>query len=230
MKEDNVTSAIASDELVITYANLQILKYSHSKHHHKMIRNKLRHISRILLEMRKLNEQITDVASIFDPSHFDCYVEAIHRLAGLRNGKFRVPSFGPSSVTLINQIGDVLEGEAIKRKSRVVEENTKRFLKLVTTSANALINKTAIENRTQIQRTVDVTLPKTKDIEHLSLLLEKEAERNVNILKQNFNLTVWLELNKLLLVKIMTFNRKRPGDVEKSQIVEFKNIKFFGGR
>lgn len=116
LNNDEVTRAIALDELVIVYANLLTMKYSSSSHHHKMIRNKIRHVSRILLAMRKIDSRITDATSIFDPLSFDTFIQAIHDLAGLNDGKFAAPSFGPTSVTLICQLGDVLQVEAIKKK------------------------------------------------------------------------------------------------------------------
>lgn len=224
LKNDEVTKAIAHDELIIVYGNLLVMKYSTSQHHYKMIRNKLRHISRILLEMRKVNPNVTDAASIFDPEHFDTFIQAIYKLAGLHDGKFSAPSFGPTSVTLISQVGNVLQTEAIKKKDQLIENNTQQFMKLLTTTANSLINKIAIENRTQNQRSKQVTLPKTEDVKKLFEYLESDLQMCIERLKLQFDIHSWVQLNKVTLIKIVIFNRKRPGDVEKSQILEYKNL------
>ncbi|CAG9824676.1 unnamed protein product, partial [Phaedon cochleariae] len=224
MRDDEVTKAIAYDELVIVYANLLASKYSSSDHHHKMIRNKLRHIGRILLAMKKIDSSIKDVMSIFDASHFDTFIKAVHIIAGLKDGRFQTPSFGPSSVTLFSQIGDVLQVEAIKKKDEQLEKDTQRFLKLLTTTSNSLINKVATENRTQIQRTQVVTLPKTEDVRKLFSCLDEKLKNNLEKLKNNFELHSWITLSKVTLVKVMIFNRKRPGDIEKSKIIEFNNL------
>ncbi|KAJ8962288.1 hypothetical protein NQ318_018267 [Aromia moschata] len=194
LNNDEVTRAVAHDELVIIYANLLVIKYSSSSHHHRMIRNKIRHIAH--------------TASIFDPLNFDVFIEAVHNLAGLSDGHFAAPSVGPTSITLICKL----------------ENNVKQFLKLVTTTANALVTKTAIENRTQGQRSKVVTLPETEDVNQLYHSLSREMERCIEQLSNGFDSTTWVTLNKVTLTKIMIFNRKRPGDIERSQIVEYRNL------
>ncbi|KAG5873083.1 hypothetical protein JTB14_010499 [Gonioctena quinquepunctata] len=122
MRHDDVTKEITHDKLVIAYANLPVTKYSASDHH-KIIRNKLRHIGRILLEMKRIDPVITDVTSIYDVSNFDTFIRAVHNLAGLKDGKFSTHSFGPPSVTLFPQIGDVLQIEAMKKKDETPHYN-----------------------------------------------------------------------------------------------------------
>lgn len=75
MNNDNILSAIIFDELVIQYGNFMTMKYSSSKDHQQMIRNKIRHISRVFLEMKKINSTVTDVKSVFDPSQFDTLLQ-----------------------------------------------------------------------------------------------------------------------------------------------------------
>uniref|UniRef100_A0A6P7G5J9 Uncharacterized protein LOC114336163 n=1 Tax=Diabrotica virgifera virgifera TaxID=50390 RepID=A0A6P7G5J9_DIAVI len=224
MRDDDITANITHDNLVIAYANQLATKYSSSRHHYNMIRNRMRHISRVLTKMKKISNTISDTQSIFDPQHFDFFIQAVHRIAGFTNGKFSVPSFGPSSVTLFSQLGDVLETEAIKRKDIVLEQNVQRFLKLLRTTSNSLINKVAIANRTQIQRTQKVMLPFTHDVRLLFTKLEEKIASLANKIKLKFTKNTWVELTKLMLVKLMVYNRKRPGDVEKAQIIEYRNL------
>lgn len=113
LRADQIVKAVSHVELVIIFA-----KYSTSDHHHKMIRYKIRHIERILIGMRRINANISDVSSIFlNPSSFESFVEAVHNLAGLSEGKFKSTCFGPTSVTLFSQLGEVLQCETIKRKN-----------------------------------------------------------------------------------------------------------------
>lgn len=83
LNDDNITWDIAYDELVITSANMLITKYSMSVHHHTMIRNKIRHIGRIFLNIKEINPSIQKVEDIFDAAVYDDYVAAIHKLGGL---------------------------------------------------------------------------------------------------------------------------------------------------
>lgn len=80
-----------------------------------------------------------------------------------------------------------------------------------------------MENRTQNQR-AKVVLLKTEDIKELQKRLDYEMECCLKILRIKFYFATWITLNNVLLIKIMVFNRKRPGDVEKTRIIEYENI------
>lgn len=94
----------------------------------------------------------------------------------------------------------------------------------MTTRANATVNKIAIANRTQSIRSKKVNLPKIEDLKQLNYQLECKLRQCVSILQKDFNYQMWVTLSKVVLTKIMIYNRKRPGDVEKSQVVEFNNL------
>ncbi|KAJ8932512.1 hypothetical protein NQ314_014604 [Rhamnusium bicolor] len=74
------------------------------------------------------------------------------------------------------------------------------------------------------QRAKIVVLPKIDNINEFQKRLDVELERCIKVHTDHFHLTTWVMLNKALLVKVMVFNRKRPGDVEKSQIIEYENL------
>ncbi|KAJ8967709.1 hypothetical protein NQ314_002655 [Rhamnusium bicolor] len=82
----------------------------------------------------------------------------------------------------------------------------------------------AAENRTQHQRIKLVVLPLTEDVKKLRCSLHYELQRCLSKLESGFDLDTWAMLSKVTLINIMIFNRKRPGDVEKSQIIEYQNL------
>lgn len=93
----------------IKYGNFLVTKYASSRHHDNMIKSKLRLLSRTFLEMKKKNPKIAEVMLIFYSSNFNIFINAIYVIAGLREGQFKNPSLGPSIVTLILQVGNILE-------------------------------------------------------------------------------------------------------------------------
>lgn len=227
MADDPITSAAIHDELVIIYGNMQALKYSASSHNFAMIRHKMRHIARLRIEAKKIDPTIDNVTAMFNPKKFDAVIKAIHRLGELReDGHYGVPSMGPSSITLLTQICELLCGEAIKRDDAELERSTSRFLILLKSNANAMVNKRAIESRAQLQRQKQVKLPKDSEVEKLNRKLEDAIRRLLPVLRLDFDRQSWIELSKIILIKWVTFNRKRPGDVEKISLAEYNNAKF----
>ncbi|KAF5308551.1 hypothetical protein FQR65_LT18084 [Abscondita terminalis] len=221
---DEVTRIAAHDLYIIEYINLMSIKYSSSAHHNKMIRNKMRHLGRILLEMSKNYNTVTDISSIFQPCNFDNFIKTVNCMAGLTDGKFNAPSFGPASITLMKKMGRVIETFAIKDGNREMQTNVENFLKLLETMGNPLVSKVAQENRTQLQRSKKIVLPKIEDIHELYSKLRLEIKNCIAHLKNKFENDIWIRLSKATLVHITIFNRRRPGDVERSQILEYKNL------
>ncbi|KAG5867123.1 hypothetical protein JTB14_012397 [Gonioctena quinquepunctata] len=88
---------------------------------------------------------------------------------------------------------------------------------------NPLITKMAIENRAQRQRQKVVTLPKTDDVQELFIFTCKNIKECIKQLEINFDGNTWTNLSKNLLVAIMIFNRKRPGEIEQAQLLDYKN-------
>lgn len=79
--ENFVSDIVKLDELSCIYANKMSLKYRR-KHHHKMIRARLRLMGRLLFEVKKEDNSITDLSSIFCPKHFDNIILAVNKVAG----------------------------------------------------------------------------------------------------------------------------------------------------
>ena len=80
LSDDKVTELIIHDPAIIYYGNIVDTKYQHSQHHAKMIRARLRGVGGLLLEMKTLNNEITDFASLLSDEHFDLFIQAYKNL------------------------------------------------------------------------------------------------------------------------------------------------------
>ncbi|KAK9873508.1 hypothetical protein WA026_022920 [Henosepilachna vigintioctopunctata] len=109
MTENENYMSLINDDLGTKYGNYLTTKYSSSQHHDKMIKAKLRQLSRLFLEMKKLNQNIVNMISIFDSANFYYFIQAIYNMAGLKDGT-------------------VLETDTIVRKDEKMERDCKRFL------------------------------------------------------------------------------------------------------
>lgn len=76
MKEDSIVQLIRYDWLLIAYGNLLCMKYSFH-FQQNMIRAKLRLAGRVLQALRNINSEVTDFASIYNPTHYKSLIDAI---------------------------------------------------------------------------------------------------------------------------------------------------------
>lgn len=84
MREDEVTRIIRYDELI--YANKLCLKYK-SQHQHDMIRARLRVLGRFLLSLKKINKDVEDFKSLYQPRMYDDCISTINIVAGYDDEK-----------------------------------------------------------------------------------------------------------------------------------------------
>lgn len=222
LREDHVVKAIRYDELAIIYANKMVEKYKNARYF-EMIRSRLRLIGRLLLSLRKLQTNITDFASIFDPKNLDNVVKAINIEAKLKeNFTYETPSVAFSLGTLIKQLGHFFISECIKKHENDKKNDAENFLKLFNEEINIGINRTVAESQFQMQRRKTVKLPPLDDIKKLHRYLLNERRKAFYELSQKFSATSWKTLCETTLTSVQLFNRRRAGEIERVLIDDFR--------
>jgi len=108
LKDDDVCRVIRYDELVILRAN-KLCKKFRNQRHHDMIRAELRLLSRYLISIRKINLNVTDFASIYQPRHYDSCLLATKDVAQFDpdNNMFKMPSVATRIGTLLKKLGNI---------------------------------------------------------------------------------------------------------------------------
>ena len=220
MREDEVCKVVRYDELAILFGNRLTVKFK-SPHHYDMIRAKLRLIGRFLLALKSEGVEVQDFQDALRPQRFDDAIKGINAVAGLRNGKYSSPATAFSLGLLLKDATKLLITECIKKEDNQRKKNAQDFLKLLESELNASINKTLTENWSERQRQKKVILSSREDIQILITFLHKKRKRLVENLKETFSYHDWLELSKSTLVSILIFNRRRPGELERSTIDDY---------
>lgn len=222
LRSDDITEAIKYDELVIIYGNKLCTKYR-SKHHHTKIRSKLRLIGRFVLELKKINSEITDFSSIYQSKHYDSVVEAINRVAKLNNTivKYASPSTAFSLGISLKSNVNTLIFECIKNGDKDKKSLAEDFLKLMEEDFTISINKTVSEHK----RNKEIVLPTQEDIKHLNNYLSSERRKYYKkLLTQGFEFYFGKKVASYTLISMQVFNRRRAGEIERTLIADFKSF------
>lgn len=224
LREDDVVRSIRYDELLILYGNKMCVKYK-AKYHQKMIRARLRLLGRLLLEVRKRNNTVTDFASLFSPENYDDLIEAVNVLAELSHDgtKYLRPAVASSLGTIIKVVGKLYISQCIKNKDDKAKKYCSEFLELLDEDYGITVNKTVAESQSEIKRTKYINLPIMEDIKLLKIFIEKNEIKSYNGLKQNFSFEIWKQLSSYALISLLLFNRRRVGELERMLITDFEN-------
>ncbi|KAG5869143.1 hypothetical protein JTB14_002755 [Gonioctena quinquepunctata] len=224
LREDEVTSIIRYDQLVIAYGNSLCTKYR-LPHLHKMIRSKLRLIGRFLIEMKRIDPQIMDFASIYYPNKFDNVIEAVDETAILDHSlqEYKSPATASDLGTTLKKCGKLLVARCIKERDNTRKTLVEDFLKIFEEDFSATINETVMENQLQHKRKKQMKLPTVNDVSTFNEYLDIECEKYYNNLLDHFDLATWKELSSYTIISKQTFNRRRAGELERSTIEDYKN-------
>lgn len=224
LREDEVTRTIRYDQLVILYGNKLCLKYR-LQHQHDMIRSRLRLLGRYLITLRTKDENITDLASLYDPKFYDVAIAAVNSVAGFDEYKniYKIPSVAFNLGTYIKHIGEIFINECIKNHDPIKMKLAENFLKLLKQDYGTSVNRTVLETQMQRKRQKKIILPSTEDIRKLDDYLKKRRQKAYNNLLKEYSYKDWLNLLETTLISVQLFNRRRAGETERIQILEFQN-------
>lgn len=223
LRIDTISNLVKYDNLLIQYGNKLCLKYK-ATYHHKMIRSKLRLLGRLLLEMKKIDASIKEFSYLYHPEKYDTFIEAVNILSGLSEDGLRYsqPAVATNMGTMVKQIGKTFISHCIKQKKNEEKQFCKDFLELLEAEYGAAVNKTATETQAEMQRRRNITLPTMGDIKLLEKYLTSHRNESLAKLKKKFDNKTWKELASYTLARLMLFNRRRVGEIERAQITDFQ--------
>lgn len=224
LREDEIVRIIRYDWMVITYGNILCSKYV-PHFQHNMIRARLRLAGRLLLAVKKINQYITDFASIYNPRHYDSVVEAIKIISGFSSisYEFKSPATAAAAVTHVKQIGSYLIDVYIRKDEQEKQRLTENFLKLMQSDISISINKNVFEQQCKMRREKQEKIPSTEDIKTFATYLDRERKRYFDLLMNEISFDHWFELAKLIMASIIVFNRRRTGEVQNITLTDFQN-------
>lgn len=194
LREDEITSAIRYEELVILYANELAEKFP-SQEDHAMIRQKLRMIGRFIIAAKRialLEEQdellgsttndgttyeVPNFMSLFLPKNVQLVVKTVYEVAGYdQNGRsFAAPSTAVAIGTALKYIAEFLITVFIQREDSVNEKQTKNFIKLANKEFE-IINRIASETLAKRKRNKILSLPTCEDTDKITVYLENKRK------------------------------------------------------
>ncbi|KAK9872736.1 hypothetical protein WA026_019517 [Henosepilachna vigintioctopunctata] len=225
MRHDKIITLIEYDELVIKFFNEQCLKYR-SQHHHKMIRSQLRLMARFYDKfIVATNSLVEHFSSVFCPKNFEKVLEAISSLGQYdENSNIITEPNVPLFIgTLLKKMAKFYKSLFILNEDSLGQKNAENFLSLIDTHFNPHIGQTVLESKLYFSRQKKQDIPTDEDILKFLFYLLRNIKLRFDTLSRTYSYKNWLELAAFCLMWIISFNRRRVGEVERMKIIDFKN-------
>lgn len=138
MRSDNISLVAKSDYLITSFGENYLKKHKREQLN-VVCSNKMRELSRLLIQMRDLTQKADiSLADIINPIYVDAFVESAKRISGYdpKNRTYRSASLAAHVGTSLKQICDIyirhiLKGDFAKLDKELEIKNVKRFKQLV---------------------------------------------------------------------------------------------------
>ena len=227
MKRDEVSLVVRNDTLIVGLAKREYAKLGHDVDQHGYIRNRIRELGRLVIQLRKNTHQPNaSLESFVHPHHFADVVKAVHDIAGLSEDDhlYDVPSLALKLGYSMKKCALLLKGFALECGQRCKAERADEFVQLCELNWRDRVSTHAHRTLRQEKRNNPTVLPSSSDVVKMSSFLHEAGTRELQLLQGNSDQELrptWQKLNEVTLCHLIMFNRRRQGEVSKMTVQDF---------
>ncbi|XP_069108874.1 uncharacterized protein [Argopecten irradians] len=230
MKSDEVSEVCKSDKIITSLGCQLSQKKGNSSETQNYIRAKMREIARLLLRVREVSKnQSLNMKDILKPEMFDTIIDAIgiecKYSVNNKIPKFEVPSLALKIGHSLRKCAYMKIGLCIKERDEGGENECEKFLKLLTMEYTDRVSSIALQTLSTNKRKTCPCLPLTEDVMKFQSFVQNEVSSLIKDVCNtegccDFSLK-FQSLAKATLARVITFNKRRSGEVARMLISDF---------
>ncbi|XP_022106564.1 uncharacterized protein LOC110987795 isoform X2 [Acanthaster planci] len=227
MKSDSIARVARSDPLIRKFAEKLTMKHGHCRDQEGYIRQRIRELSRLILEYRVLTgEKNAELTDLIYPPKFESVTHATRIAAGFNEDTnlYTTPSLALKIGHSLKICTDILKGEALISGDEFTQKRCKGFLSLYDLNWEEKVSHHALRSLNETKRNNPKLLPLTQDVVKLSKYLKEQVKASQEELERANGPEIskaWRKLAEALLAQVVVFNRKRPGEVSKMSLEDY---------
>ena len=230
LTNDKVGRVVKTDSLLLELGQREYVKLGHDPDQHNSIRQTLRRMGRLLIEVRKINNvPTTALKDLIDPARFQLVLDAVRITAGFHedNHQFDKPTLALKLGHCLKRCAKILQGKYIEENNTKMHRKAVDFHKLCELNWQEEVSAHAMRNLYEKKRNPVKVLPLTEDIVAFSKYLKHEGQKCRDVLEEIAagDITqAWNLLRDVTLARVILFNRRRQGEASKIKIQEYKQL------
>ncbi|XP_028809080.1 uncharacterized protein LOC114763505 [Denticeps clupeoides] len=219
MKHDEITRAVKADRSILLFGEHLQRKMSSYAGKKDYIRQKMRELGRLLLEVRRSAGPET-LEALMAPRHFPQLVAAVRAVAGYREdtNSFRSPSLALNLGSSLSKICGLAEGGAGGAGGA---EAARSFRRLYCSRWSQSVSAAALATLSQTRWTKPLPLPFVDDVKLLHAYLDMQHGMHKSALEAEPSADNFANLCKTTLTQIILFNRRGTGELSRMPLASF---------
>nr|CAI5848195.1 unnamed protein product [Callosobruchus analis] len=232
MRADRISFEAKKDNLICEFG-ARYMKTHREKHFIHVTSRKMRELSKILLEIRKIDPSITTLLSALRPKYFDIFVEATKRVAkyDIEKDVYNSPTFAINIVTSLKQCCDIAitfiytkNVEHLSVPAATLEADLKTLVRLFETNWSYEVSSHAANNL-KLNKWNKVTIvPLASDLRLLRDHLVKLATESLKILQKSLkDNQLFNNLVESVYCRVILLNRRRSGELQRMYLHTYIN-------
>ncbi|XP_064631652.1 uncharacterized protein LOC135489946 [Lineus longissimus] len=225
MQDDEIKKAAIQDQLIVELGNSWGRKARSNKAKSKnYVSQKMRECGRLLIQLRELEPDKKDASmwQFLAPNMFDLCVRAAIETAGeiAKDKELKNPSVAIKNGHNLERLAAIKRALSIRENDDVGIKEAERFLTLKDTEWIEKITSLARSNLATRKFNKPANLPKSEDITKVTEYLKNQLAV-CSTDGDKSNMQDYRELQTLVLARLMTFNRRRPGEIEQMLVTSY---------
>lgn len=214
-------------ETVIAQGDNIITKYgSHLRFTHRTERqihycsSRMRTLARLFLKMKIVLPELKEFRDCINPKHFNVLVDSVRQMSNFNSvsGSMKAPSVPPRLCSSLKRCANIIKSDTIKDESLSGQEKMKintqidYFLFLMDKDWATEVGTNSENSRKKMKVIKKDLLPDPDDIRTLSKYINDMCPLYIERLQQIPTVSNYEKLAKLIIVHIITLNRRRPNE------------------
>ncbi|XP_050516376.1 uncharacterized protein LOC126891238 [Diabrotica virgifera virgifera] len=221
MRPDKISLEAKNDFLICAFG-ARYLKIHREKHHINVTSRKMRELSRILIEFKKIKACTSNLFEALKPKFYDDLVDATKLVSKYDTEKdlFFSPTYALNIGTSLKQCCDIALHMISKMEPTIetanCESNLKTLINLFQSNWRFDISNRA-GNDLNLKKFNKITIvPLASDLKLLKQHLVTEADKALQRLKiDSHNVAAYNTLLETIFCRVILLNRKRPGELQR---------------
>ena len=221
---NDISLIIKNDQDILGVGQNHLGK-SNSAKKEETCREKMRTVAKILKAARSIDTSIVNASDMLTPSKFDTVVKASLVVSKYDEG---TQKHGAYSTALklgpfLKDLVVVVRGKYSRQHMEDHVKTVNEFERLLVNEWNIHVTSSALQQRTEKNWKNPRTLPLTQDVVKFNkYLAETEKEIKTDIEEAGMSPDLYRDLANVTLAQIVTYNRRRPGEVERMKVDEYR--------
>ena len=227
MRDDSI-GTIAMNDHVIKLFGMTLMKKHEKGTQDRMIRERIRQISRFVDRVRNTNMGMEKamLIDILKPCYFDVIIKAVTSLAenpgtGLRESKCLPLKLGHT----IKKCLDLLKGQAIRWQDKTLQKEVEDLKYLMESEWADKVSSKQLKRIYHAKLNRIEVIPTTEEVKKFMTGLSLEFEDAFAAAQRNQTVSNGRRLAKVILAQIIAFNKRRAGETAKTEISDFESLK-----